>query len=117
MRIKLTIQWQATDESPESTRGERAYLREDCHCGQVVHDLATALRCGVLTDVRKWRKMDGEDVGHEIGVSANTVYRWGRGEEQPSIVALRRALEDWLCKDAVPVSAEPATASGGENQP
>jgi len=113
-----------TDELPESPRGARVYLRIDgqprayaCACGVESHDLNAALDCGMLGDVRKSRGMATEAVAREIGdISAQSVFSWGQGKVRPQGL-YRRALENWLDRGAIPVSAEPATASGGENQP
>jgi DNA-binding XRE family transcriptional regulator len=114
--MSLDSHWIVTDEPPESRRGERIYLREVCPCGYPAHYLDKALACGLLTDVRRSRRMAGEAVAHEIGVARNTIYRWARGEVVPQNV-YARLLEDWLDKGAIPVSAQPATASEPGGQP
>jgi hypothetical protein len=98
--MKLDSHWMVTDERPESGWGQRVYLRDVCLCGKQVHDLDAELACGMLTDVRKSRKVSGEVAGHEIGISGNAVYRWGRGDVRP-VGLSRRALEEWLCKGAI----------------
>lgn len=45
----------------------------------------------------KRRKLSQEKVARELGVAANTVYRWLKGRVEPSDLAVS-AIEAWLAR-------------------
>lgn len=92
--IRVGKVWTAYIQDGELVGGQCDLCPE--HGPESMHDLAGALRCGILRDVRITHQIPQDEAAERVGCSQQAWSTWERGTRIPMVRLYRRGLGQLL---------------------